>query len=183
LAYFEANPDTNDLLQGPLIYDDVRTIATHMDQKWHKGRGIYGRFALDERGVDPDAPPFEIPSQGLGLSACRRAAWPGYNPLFRGFGGEEGYIHEKFRQAGGRTLCLPFLRWLHRFGRPLGRHYPFAMADLARNYLIGWDELGLPLGPVYRHFRPILGGDADIVYARVRLELRQIHRRHAATGS
>ena len=57
-----------------------------------------------------DAPAFEIPMQGLGLFACRRAAWVGFNTRFRGFGAEEGYIHEKTRQHGGRTLCLPFLR-------------------------------------------------------------------------
>jgi len=31
------------------------------------------------------------------------------------------------------------------------RRYPHLAADLARNYLIGWDELGLPLWPVFRH--------------------------------
>lgn len=39
--------------------------------------------------------------QGLGIFACRRDVWPGFNPRLRGFGGEEGYIHEKFRRAGG----------------------------------------------------------------------------------
>ena len=46
-------------------------------------------------------------------------AWPGFPAAFRGFGGEEAYIHEKFRRAGGRRLCLPWLRWMHRFGRPV----------------------------------------------------------------
>ena len=60
---------------------------------WHWGD--------DPRGADPTAPGFDIPMHGLGLFACRRAAWPGFHPKFRGFGGEEGYIHEKFRQCGG----------------------------------------------------------------------------------
>ena len=82
--------------------------------------------------------------QGMGLFACRKDAWPGFNPLFRGFGAEEGYIHEKVRQGGGRTLCLPFLRWMHRFNRPLGAPYPNIWEDRIRNYYIGWRELGLP---------------------------------------
>ena len=61
---------------------------------------------LTPAGTDPDNPPFEITMQGLGLFACRRDAWPGFNPAFRGFGGEEGYIHEKIRQRGGETLVL-----------------------------------------------------------------------------
>ena len=71
---------------------------------------MYGRWDDNGQAQDPDAEPFDIPMQGMGLFACRRAAWPGFNPGFRGFGGEEGYIHEKFRQAGGRTLCLPFMK-------------------------------------------------------------------------
>ncbi|MGL1784034.1 hypothetical protein ACSTG0_23510, partial [Vibrio parahaemolyticus] len=83
----------------------------------------------DPAGAEPDLPPFEIPMQGMGLFACRRDAWAGFNPDFRGFGGEEGYIHEKFRQRGGKVLCLPFLRWMHRFNRPLGLPYPNVWAD------------------------------------------------------
>lgn len=172
--YFEANPETDDLLQGPLLYDDLGTIATHLEPVWH--RGLYGKLALDERGLDPDARPFEIHAHRMGLFACRRAAWPGFNPAFRGLGGEEGYIHEKFRQAGGRTLCLPFLRWVHRFGRPFGRPYPFSWENLARNYLIGWDELGLPLAPVFRYFRQFLREDADDAYKRIRRELAQLRK-------
>ena len=85
---------------------------------------MYSRWDTDEPDLGLDGPPFEIPMQGMGAFACRREAWPGFNPRFGGFGGEEGYIHEKFRQAGGRTLCLLFPRWAHRFGRPAGVPYP-----------------------------------------------------------
>ena len=68
---------------------------------------MFGQWSTDERGADPDAPPFEITMQGLGLFACRRDAWPGFHPEFRGFGGEEYYIHEKFRRNGAKVLCLP----------------------------------------------------------------------------
>ena len=118
---------------------------------------MYGSWASDERARDPDAPPFEIPMQGLGLFACRRAAWPGFSTRFRGFGGEEGYIHEKVRQQGGRVLCLPFLRWLHRFERPMGVPYRIKWEDRVRNYLIGRHELGLPIDDVVQHFCEHLG--------------------------
>jgi hypothetical protein len=157
LDYFEANPNTNDLLQGPLIYDDLKSYSTHFKPGWSSG--MYGAWASDPAGADPDNPPFEIPMQGLGLFACRREAWPGFNPAFRGFGGEEGYIHEKFRQRGGKALCLPFLRWMHRFNRPAGAPYANRWEDRVRNYLIGFQELGWDTDPVYEHFREFLGED------------------------
>jgi hypothetical protein len=155
LDYFEANSKTADLLQGPMVYDGLNSFSTHFEPCWREG--MYGTWAMDDRGNDPDAPPFDIPMQGLGLFGCRRVAWPGFNPRFRGFGGEEGYIHEKFRRAGGRTLCLPFLRWLHRFNRPLGCSYINTWNDRIRNYMIGFTELGIDLEPLKEHFIGWLG--------------------------
>jgi hypothetical protein len=136
ICYFDAHPDSMDLLQGPLIYDDLETFATHFEPKWREG--MFGCWGTDDRGRDPDGEPFEIPMQGLGLFACRRVPWPGFNPKFRGFGGEEAYLHEKFRHAGGRAFCLPFLRWMHRFNRPMGIPYVNTWDDRLRNYLIGF---------------------------------------------
>src|SRR6202035_215150 len=99
-------------------------------------------WGCDPRGESVDGPPFEVPMHGCGLMSCRKEAWLGFHPRFRGFGCEEGYIHEKFRQAGGRVLCLPFLRWLHRFGRPQGVTYPLMRANRVHNYLLGRVELG-----------------------------------------
>ncbi|MCL7999849.1 glycosyltransferase [Brucella sp. 21LCYQ03] len=155
LKYFDENPDTADLLQGPIVWDELDRISTHMEPSWRAG--FLGNWARDERGLDPNGPPFEIPMQGLGLYACRRATWPNFNPKFRGFGGEEGYIHEKYRQAGARTLCLPFLRWLHRFQRPLGVPYKISWEDRVRNYIIGMHELNLDMEPAVEHFRQYLG--------------------------
>lgn len=182
LDYFSKQPQSNDLLQGPLVYDDLTNIATHFDPVW--SGGMFGRWATDERGRDPDAPPFDIPMQGMGLFACRTEAWPGFNPRFRGFGGEEGYIHEKFRQAGARTLCLPFLRWVHRFNRPMGIPYPNSWDDRLRNYLIGHEELGLPTEDVETHFREILGqGVVDPILSRIRAELARDTDRHARVST
>ena len=68
---------------------------------------MYGVWESSADGADPELPPFDIPMQGLGLFACRREAWPRFNPAFRGFGGEEGYIHENFdAQAAGRSASV-----------------------------------------------------------------------------
>ena len=148
--YHREHPESRDLLQGPLVYDDLGVTSTHFDPVW-RGQ-MWGVWASDPRGADPSSEPFDIPMQGMGAFSCRTAAWPAFNPAFRGFGGEEGYIHEKFRQAGGRCLCLPWFRWTHRFDRPAGVPYPLAVRDKIRNYMIGFIELGLDLDPIFEHF-------------------------------
>jgi hypothetical protein len=95
---------------------------------------------------------FEVPGMGLGFFAMRRDAWPGFNPDARGFGGEELYIHEKIRRAGGRVWCHPDVRWLHRFGRPGGVQYPISREGKVRNYVLEWQELGKPLDDIHEHF-------------------------------
>jgi hypothetical protein len=167
IAYLEADPSCRDLLQGPMIYDDLRKLATHMEPHWRAG--MYGIWGEDPRAAEPAGPAFEIPMHGLGLFACRRAVWPGFHPRFRGFGGEEGYIHEKVRRSGGRTLCLPFLRWMHRFGRPLGAAYPNRWEDRIRNYLIGFGELGIDTADMEAHFAQFLGAETS---ARIFREIR-----------
>jgi len=126
--------------------DEIPAVA------WPQHELALSRMGHRMLGAGPDEPPFEIPAQGLGLFACRRDAWLGFNSHFRGFGGEECYIHAKFRQAGHRVWCLPFLRWGHRFGRPDGVRYPLSRFLKVRNYVLGFQELGLPLDPVHRHF-------------------------------
>ena len=111
--------------------------------------------------------------QGMGLFSCRRAAWPGFNPRFRGFGGEEGYLHEKFRQSGAQTLCLPFLGWVHRFSRPLGVPHAPVGRDVVRNHLIGMREWSLPTDEMVAHMHGIVGNEAvDEIIGQVDAELR-----------
>lgn len=150
LIYTALNPESGDLLHGPLLYDDLVSYSSHFDDVWRSE--MWGTWGRDERAADPNGEPFEIPGQGLGLFVCRKDAWLGFNPHFRGFGGEEMYIHTKFRQAGRKVLCLPFLRWGHRFGRPDGVRYPLTRWGKVRNYVLGHLELGLPLDRVYEHF-------------------------------
>ncbi len=96
--------------------------------------------------------PFEIPGMGLGLFAGKRDGWVGFHTDARGFGGEEMYVHQKVRQAGGTNVCLPALRWIHRFGRPGGVRYPISRHTKVRNYVLEFNELGLDLEPVRQHF-------------------------------
>lgn len=158
LAHIDEDPDSGDLVQGPLLSEDQRTVWTHREPAWH--RGAYGIPATDERGTDPGGPAFEIGMQGLGAFACRTKAWPGLNPAFTGHGGEEGYLHEKFRRAGHRVLCLPALRWTHRStsSRPAPR--PRAWAERLRNHLIALHELELPVDAAVDHFTGLVGAPA-----------------------
>jgi len=169
-AYYRENPYSQDLLQGPLLYDDNLLISTHFNPQWRDQ--MWGTWGVDSRGMNPDGEPFEISMQGLGVFSCRKKAWPGFNPAFRGFGGEEGYIHEKFRQAGRKCLCLPWFRWMHRFGRPSGPGYALPLGDRVRNYLIGHAELGLDLAPVVRHFSEHLPASDVIAIAEEALGVK-----------
>ncbi|WP_146004231.1 glycosyltransferase [Halioglobus japonicus] len=170
IDYLDSRPDCNDLLQGPLVYDDLKSLSTHFKPGW--SGGMYGTWDTDPRGESIDAEPFDIEMQGCGLLAFRRDAWRGFNPRFRGFGAEEGYIQEKFRQAGGRSLCVPFLRWLHRFNRPLGVPYVNDWHDRIRNYVIGWTELGLDVSSGHAHFSELLGSaHVDALFAALQEEM------------
>jgi hypothetical protein len=155
--FYRDNPDCADLLQGPLLYDDGRLVSTHFDPVW-RGQ-MWGVWATDPREDGGWGEPFEIPMQGMGVFSCRLDAWLGFHPGFRGFGGEEGYLHEKYRRAGRRCLCLPWLRWMHRFGRPHGPTYPLTIEDKLRNYVLGHTELGLDISPVLAHFTEFLPAD------------------------
>lgn len=149
LDYYAANPDTQDLLSGPLVYDDLVKCDSQFNGNWDAE--MWGQWDGDQAALDKGEP-FEIPAMGLGLFSCRKNAWLGFNENFRGFGGEEWYIHEKFRQAGRRCLCIPQLGWVHRFGHPNGVRYPSSSYSKCRNYVIGLTELGLSLDPVYAEF-------------------------------
>src|SRR5215217_8972172 len=64
-AYYRDHPHTRDLLQGPIVYDDLVTISTHFDPVWRAQ--MWGTWATDPRGLDLEGEPFEIPMQGLGV--------------------------------------------------------------------------------------------------------------------
>ena len=138
LDYYEKNPNSKDLISGPLWYDDLKSYSTHFDPVWRDS--MYGIWATDKQKYQ-DGQPFEIPMMGLGLFSCKTSEWKGFNEKFKGFGGEEGYIHEKFRIGGGKCVCIPNLKWNHRFARPCGASYPNFLEDRLWNYFIGWLEI------------------------------------------
>lgn len=138
LNYYEQNPDTKDLIQGPLLYDDLKNISTHFDTVWRGN--MYGIWANNQEALNKNEA-FEIPMMGMGAYSCRTEAWPKINENFVGFGAEEGYIHEKFRQAGGKCICLPNFKWVHRFGRPGGVPFKNVLEDRLFNYFIGAFDL------------------------------------------
>lgn len=150
VEYYERNPLSRDLISGPLLYDSLGGVLTHFNDVWN--HGMWGTWGCDRARFDLGEP-FEIGAQGLGLFACRRAAWLGFNPQFREFGGEEWYIHEKFRRAGARCICIPQLMWQHRFGDPAaGRTSPLTLHGKVRNYVLGHRELNIRPARMIRHF-------------------------------
>ena len=151
INYYDSGKDKGNLLQGPLVYDDMTSISSHFDlTKW--GSNMWGAWGNDPRADNVNGSPFEIPAQGMGVFSCRKDSWLGFNKEFRGFGGEEGYIHEKYRKHGKKTMCLPFLRWVHRFPRPNPASYPNNLEDRFRNYYIGFQELELDTTELLKQF-------------------------------
>ncbi len=138
LDYYEKNPDCKNLVQGPMMYDDLVGYATEFFPEWRDQ--MYGTWKANTEAYDRGEP-FEIPMLGLGVFSCETKNWLGFPMAFTGFGGEEWYIHEKFRQTGGRAICLPKFKWLHRFGRPDGVMYRLTLEDKVWNYYVGWLEL------------------------------------------
>ena len=136
--YLSCGCDCKNIVSGPLVNEQNDSCSTQFDPIW-RGQ-MYGVWGFDKQKYDLGKP-FEIPMMGLGAFSCETKNWPGFNDHFKGFGGEEGYIHEKFRINGGKAICVPQLKWLHRFYRPSGVPYPLRIEDRIWNYFIGWLEL------------------------------------------
>jgi hypothetical protein len=163
IDFYDENPDTLDLYHGPMMWEQmlgqytlpdgkrIDNVSTHMDFTSWRG-GMWGTWATDGRGANVNDPPFEIPGHGMGMFSAKTDSWLRFSDHFRQFGGEEGYIHEKYRQAGRKVWNLPFLRWMHRFYRPDGAPYPITSKAKIRNYLVGHMELNLALDPIINHF-------------------------------
>jgi hypothetical protein len=175
LEYYNKNPDCKDIVQGPLWYDDLRNYSTAFKPEWRDS--MYGTWMTDKEAFEKGEP-FEIPMMGLGMFSCETKNWPGFNPHFRGFGGEEGYIHEKFRRNGGKAICIPQLKWIHRFGRPDGVKYPLKLEDRVWNYLVGWLEITQDpnhhmVTSTYEHFKPKLPNRIDQLLAEAKALILQ----------
>ena len=64
LDYYAANPNTRDLLTGPLLDDSGQVAATHQRPQWSDG--AWGVWALDDRAQQPDSEPFPNLAAGNG---------------------------------------------------------------------------------------------------------------------
>ena len=155
IGFFDAGLDKGGLVQGPLVYDDLLSISTHLKPTW--GSGMLGQWAYDPRYKTENY--FEIPAQGLGAFACRKDSWLGFHKNHSKFGGEEYYLQEKYRQNGKKTTCLNSLRWIHRFGRPEGVPYPIDRESKFKNQIRGFLELDKPVFEVVEHFKTL--GDSE----------------------
>jgi len=141
-----AIPVTDNFIQGPLMYCDIKNYVCEWKPVWRGNMwGIWG-----DSMTQLPAEPFDIWGSGCGCFATKRESWLGFNPKFKGFGGEEGYIQEKYRQAGRRVICLPQLVWMHQFDRKIP--HAVLMGDRVVNYILGHQELGLDLAPIKEHF-------------------------------
>ena len=54
-------------------------------------------------------------------------------------------------------MCLPFLKWSHRFGRPEGVQYSVSRELKLQNYVHEFKEIGLDPEPLKHHFVEELG--------------------------
>lgn len=159
-AFYEARPDSRDLLYGTLVGNfGENVIATGMKDEW--SGGMWGVWETDDRGRNPRNPAFEVWSGGGGWFATRTADWLGFHPAMRGFGGEEGYLAEKYARAGRRVWSLPGARWWHAFDDALPegkkRKGDRLLISQARNYAVGLREIGVPLDRAAAEFADRLG--------------------------
>jgi glycosyltransferase involved in cell wall biosynthesis len=146
---FDTIPSADDFVQGPCLFNDMKVYKCEWLPQWRRNMwGIWG----ESLNVLPDKI-FEIWAMGAGFFCCRRELWLGFNPAFRGFGGETGYIQEKYRQAGRKVLCDPTKVWVHLFSNT-GRtvNYNLQMSRRVANYILGFRELGLDLKQIEDHF-------------------------------
>ena len=148
IDWYDAHPDTKDIYSGPLAWDSLKSGASSFKDEWDGE--MWGRW--DGSLVPLDAQPFETLGMGLGVFSMRKDAFPGFPKDVSGFGGEELCLHNRVRKHGGKSVCLPFLRWVHRWGRPDGIPYVNRKEDKARNYMIWHKEDGIDIEACHREF-------------------------------
>lgn len=140
-----------DLIQGPMLADCCTVAITHMIPSWRANTwGIWAKaIPLDKLPKKP----FPIPMHGLGLFGCKKDAWLGFysDPKSEGCMADEGYIHEKYYQAGKNVLCIPWLLWVHYF-RPGSPSYPISLLARIKRYLAEFNELNIDITPIIEHY-------------------------------
>lgn len=179
-----ANRHSDDLYHGVLLYDNHREFFTQLEIWNEDGSprigddGVFGQWATDPRGRTADQKPFEIPASGGWAILARRQAFlqVGFHPLMRGFGGEEGFVAERWRRAGRKVMCHPAIRGVHRFGRRNGDQYTVTFGEKLRNHVIGWLDLGFDLEELRTLWhRKLAADDLDATIARTVAEWEAAH--------
>lgn len=138
-----------DMWVGPLLNEMGHVVATHLEPKWRGA--FYGTWNVDEEIVNGKVK--EVPMHGAAFMLMKRENWPKFSPHFEGFAGEEGYIHEKVRMHGGKIICNPKLKWMHRFVRGKPISFKLDNADRVYNYLIAFHEIKYDVNEVVAFFR------------------------------
>jgi hypothetical protein len=142
--------DAKNLIHGPLVMSSLQSAVTHYNDQWRSQMwGTWGKSVHPDKVTEE----LEIEMMGCGLFGCRRDSWLGFTDGCRGFAGVEGVIHKKYKKVGRKVLCLPFLKWVHRFrakNEPTG--YPLILEDRIRNFVLGFNELEMDKAPLYEHF-------------------------------
>lgn len=142
-------PVTDDLIYGPLMYNDLKNYCLEWKPVWRGHMwGVWGDCIRKQ--IIPQKS-FDIWGCGGGCFCAKKSSWLGFNKRFKGFGGEEGYLSEKYRKAGRKVICLPSLIWMHKFERKRVP-YPLKLVDRVRNYLIGFEELNINPQQMIDHF-------------------------------
>jgi len=164
-GFFDNIPSDDGLYHGPCQLNSFDGFFMGWNPAWR--RNMWGAWKASVKTLPEDK--VEIWGSGLGVFACRREAWLGFNKDFRGFGGEEGYIHEKYRRAGRKVWCDPSKVWVHYFCNN-GRKIPFEIPRIerVRNYLIGFEELGMDTKEMEEHFGPKMIAEARGLIAKER---------------
>ena len=111
---------------GPNVYGGYRlTLEENFWGAWE--------LLLPEGCADP----YHVAASGNWALLTRRADWQrlgGFNPGFRGYGGDEIYIQLKYWRQGGQVLLDPALRGCHWSGK---RGYSFDLDAFLRNVALG----------------------------------------------
>lgn len=156
IAWYDANPGTNDLYQGPCWRTDLYNekgealfTGTHLEPRW--SGGMFGVWGNDPKALGDT--PYEIEANGMGLFSCRKEAWPGFDPDSRGFGVEEFTTHAKFKNRGDKTTLLPWLLWWHLFDHVEEAAPPTRNIDRVATYARSSLKTGVPaMDGLRKHF-------------------------------
>jgi hypothetical protein len=138
------------MLQGAILKDNLSILGTCFDSTW-SGQ-MWGQWSdTPEHLAAKRGEVLPLYAMGMGCFYVDKRTWPGFNPQFYGFGGEEIYIHEKYRKLGGSCYFVGGMEWWHRFLH-IGQRAPALLEHKVRNYILGLTEVGISLDECRAHF-------------------------------